>query len=85
MTLDEAIMDLQAQSVERGLGGNLADVDVALCEDGRHVSLWAFRNLDPPLMAYVTLPSPVSAADFDTSEMYALLRAELSVDRGRMN
>jgi hypothetical protein len=63
MTFQEALFSLQRQSVERGFGGRLEDIDVTLCEDQRTVSIWAFFYLDEPLMASFDLPAPVTEID----------------------
>jgi hypothetical protein len=65
-TLAECIFSLQAQSVARGLRGELVDISVVLCEDSRTVSVWAFHEFPQPLMASFTLPARVRAEDFDS-------------------
>jgi hypothetical protein len=72
MTLPEALASLQQQSIERGFGGRLSDIDVRLCEDGRTVSVWAFAQLDEPLMAHFDLSKCVTAAEFNPGPIQEL-------------
>jgi hypothetical protein len=73
-----ALFSLRQQSVARGLAGRAGDFDVRLCEDNRTVSLWAFYEMNPPLMASVELPAPIDPATFDALPYY---RAALSAAR----
>ena len=50
-TFEAAAFELQRQSIARGFGGRLDDLEVALCEDRRSVTVYAFYSLDEPLIA----------------------------------
>ena len=63
----QALSCLREQSLERGLRGRLADFDIQLCEDKRTVSVWAFYELDPPLMASFELPAAIDPHEFDAA------------------
>ena len=62
-----ALFSLWQQSIDRGFAGRLEDFDIKLCEDDRTISIWAFYQLDEPLMASIELPEAVDPASFDLS------------------
>ena len=78
--IESALVSLRRQSVARGLSGRLANFNVSLCEDNRTISIWAFYEMDSPLMAHIELPQPIDPTTFDAAPYY---RAALnfSVDR----
>ena len=61
-----ALVSLRAQSIARGLGGRLEDFDIALCEDGATISIYAFFSSDVPLMASFA----ATGADSDLAPYY---------------
>jgi hypothetical protein len=65
-TMHDALTSLREQSIKRGLGGRLEDFDIARCEDGCTISIWAFYHLDAPLMACF----PAAEADGDLAAYY---------------
>jgi hypothetical protein len=67
-TFDEAKAELQKQSLRRGFGGGLEDVEVVLAEDHRHGLIFSHYSLDAPLVAGFDLPAPVSETNFDADE-----------------
>ena len=56
--------------MERGLRGRLEDFDIRLCEDQRTVSVWAYYELDPPLIASFELPAAIDPHEFDAAACY---------------
>jgi hypothetical protein len=66
VTLDDARRELQRQSVERGFGGCLEDVSVALAEYGKHVSV--SLQLGRTANKSVDLPAPISQEEFDSDQ-----------------
>jgi hypothetical protein len=78
--ITSALFSLRQQSVARGFGGRLSDFDIKLCEDSKTISVWAFYEMDSPLMAHIELPQPIDPTTFDAAPYY---RAALnfSVDR----
>jgi hypothetical protein len=76
MTVDDAILDLRRQSIERGLGGRLEDFDVYLCEDRRTVSVFAFYGQERPLMAQFDLGAAIDSESFSNRPVYDRLEAE---------
>jgi hypothetical protein len=68
--MDEALAYLREQSITRGLGGRLEDFDIRLYEDQRTVSVWAYYELDPPLMACFELRAAIDPAEFDAAAFY---------------
>ena len=70
-SLETALSSLREQSMERGLRGCLSDFDIVLCEDQQTVSVWAFYELNPPLMACFDLPAAIDPSEFDAAAYYA--------------
>ena len=79
--ITSALFSLSGQSIERGLGGRLEDFSINLCEDNRTVSIWAFYELDVPLMASVQLPQPIDDPEGFDSAPYYREALNFSVDR----
>ena len=50
--------------------GRLEDFDIRLCEDQQTVSIWAFYDLDPPLMASFELPAAIDPYEFSNAALY---------------
>jgi hypothetical protein len=70
-SMETALFSLRQQSLDRGLGGRLEDFDIRLCEDQRTISIWAFYDLDPPLMACFELADAIDPTEFDAAACYA--------------
>jgi hypothetical protein len=68
--LTEALFYLTEQSLARGFNGHLGDFNISLCEDDKTISIWAYYELDVPLMAHVELPQPVDPTTFDPAPYY---------------
>ena len=69
-SMETALSHLREQSIERGLRGRLEDFDIRLCEDQRTVSVWAYYELDPPLMACFELADAIDRSEFDAAAFY---------------
>ena len=65
-----ALFSLRQQSVARGFSGRLEDFDVRLCEDAKTISIWAFYEMNPPLMASFELPAAIDPQEFDAAPYY---------------
>jgi hypothetical protein len=69
-SLETALSSLHQQSMDRGLRGRLEDFDIRLCEDGKTVSVWAFYELNPPLMACFELAVAADPSEFSNAALY---------------